>query len=163
MYIETVPNRGSPPAILLREGRREGNKVVKRTLANLAKSPAEQIEAFRALLRGQRLVPAKDLLRIERSLPHDHVEALLRAIRKLGLDTLIAPKRCRERDLVVAMIVERLIHPRSKLACTRHWKDTTLADTLSVGDAETEELYAALQAGLLHRVAFASGVGGASV
>ena len=105
MYIETVPNRGSPPAILLRDARREGKKVVKRTLANLSHWPAAQVESFRSLLRGERLVPVQDLLRIERSLPHGHVEAILETIRKLGLDSLIASKRCRERDLVLAMIV----------------------------------------------------------
>jgi transposase len=144
MYIETVPNRGSPPAILLRDAKREGKKIVKRTLANLSHWPAEQIESFRSLLRGEHLVPAKDLVRIERSLPHGHVEAILETIRKLGLDALIASKRCRERDLVLAMIVERLIHPRSKLASTRHWNDTTLAETLSVAHADVDELYAAL-------------------
>jgi transposase len=144
MYIETVPNRGSPPAILLREARRAGKKIVKRTLANLSHWPAEQIEAFRQLLRGERLVPAKDLLRIERSLPHGHVQAIVLMIQRLGLETLIGSKRCRERDLVLAMIVERLIHPRSKLANTRHWGDTTLAEEFSVADAEVDELYEAL-------------------
>jgi Transposase DDE domain len=144
MYIETVPNRGSPPAILLREARREGKKIVKRTLANLSHWPAAQIASFRALLKGERLAPVQDLVRIERSLPHGHVEAILEAVRKLGLDTLIASKRCRERDLVLAMIVERLIRPRSKLAGARHWNDTTLADALNVGGADVDELYAAL-------------------
>lgn len=144
MYIETVPNRGSPPAILLREARREGKKIVKRTLANLSHWPAEQIASFRLLLRGERLVPAGDLFRIERTLPHGHVEAILRMIERLGLETLIGSKRCRERDLVLAMIVERLIHPRSKLANTRHWGDTTLAEEFSVADAEVDELYEAL-------------------
>lgn len=144
MYIETVPNRGSPPAILLRDGRREGKKVRKRTLANLSQWPAEQIASFRALLRGERLVPVQDLLRIERSLPHGHVEIILQAIHQLGLDSLIASKRCRQRDLVVAMIVERLIHPRSKLASTRHWSDTTLAETLGLVDTDVDEVYAAL-------------------
>jgi transposase len=144
MYIETVPNRGSPPAILLRDGRREGKKVRKRTLANLSQWPAEQVASFRALLRGERLVPVQDLLRIERSLPHGHVEIILQAIHQLGLDALIASKRCRQRDLVVAMIVERLIHPRSKLASTRHWNDTTLADALGLVDTDVDEVYAAL-------------------
>jgi len=144
MYIETVPNRGSPPAILLREARREGKKIVKRTLANLSHWPAEQIASFRLLLRGERLVPAGDLFRIERTLPHGHVEAILRMIERLNLDGLIGSKRCRERDLVLAMIVERLIHPRSKLANTRHWSDTTLAEEFSVADADVDELYGAL-------------------
>ena len=144
MYIETIPNRGSPPAVLLREARRQGKKIVKRTLSNLSHWPAEQIESFRRLLRGERLVPAGELFRIERSLPHGHVQAILRMIAKLGLDTLLASKRCRERDLVLAMIVERLIHPRSKLANTRHWNDTTLAEEFSVANVDVDEVYAAL-------------------
>ena len=144
MYIETIPNRGSPPAVLLREARRQGKRIVKRTLSNLSHWPAEQIESFRRLLRGERLVPAGELFRIERSLPHGHVQAILRMIAKLGLDTLIASKRCRERDLVLAMIVERLIHPRSKLANTRHWNDTTLAEEFSVANVDVDEVYAAL-------------------
>jgi len=150
MYIETVPNRSSPPAILLREARREGKKIVKRTLANLSHWPGEQVEAFRLLLRGERLVPAGELFRIQRALPHGHVEALLRMIGKLGLDTAIASKRCRERDLVLAMIVERLIHPRSKLANTRHWSDTSLSEELSVANVDVDEVYDALD-WLLHR------------
>ena len=150
MYIETVPNRSSPPAILLREARREGKKIVKRTLANLSHWPGEQVEAFRLLLRGERLVPAGELFRVERTLLHGHVEAILRMIEKLGLDTVIGSKRCRERDLILAMIVERLIHPRSKLANTRHWNDTTLSEELSVANVDVDELYDALD-WLLHR------------
>ena len=144
MYVETVPNRNSRPAILLREARREGQKVRKRTLANLTGWPADQIEAFRRLLKGEKLVPAGERLTIEHSKPHGHVEAVLLAIRKLGLEALIAAKRCRERDLVVAMIAECLIHPCSKLASTRHWNDTTLAEELGVADAKVDELYDAL-------------------
>jgi transposase len=144
MYIETVPNRGSPPAILLRVAEREGKKVIKRTLANLSHWPAEQVQAFRLLLQGKRLVPAEDLFCIEQSWPHGHVEAILRMIDKLQLDTLLGSKRSRGRDLVLAMIVERLISPRSKLANTRHWNDTTLAEELSVADTDVDELYEAL-------------------
>ena len=144
MYIETIPNRGSQPAVLLREARRDGKKIVKRTLANLSHWPAEQIASFRLLLQGERLVLARELFRIERTLPHGHVEAILRMIERLGLGTLISSKRCRQRDLVLAMVVDRLIHPRSKLANTRHWNDTTLAEELSVGNADVDELYNAL-------------------
>src|ERR1700675_1974439 len=104
MYIETVPNRTSPPAILLREGWREGNKTRKRTLANLSDWPKEKIETFRRLLRDEPLVSPQDLLATQKTLPHGHVEALLLAIRKLGLDAMISAKPCRERDLVLAMI-----------------------------------------------------------
>ena len=145
MYIERVPNRNSKPAILLRESRREGKRVRKRTLANLSHWPEEKIEAFRRLLRGERLVPAGEAFVIKRSLPHGHVRAVLGTLKKLGLDRMIASKRCRKRDLVVAMIVERLLHPGSKLANTRTWSTSTLAEELDVADAEVDEVYAALE------------------
>jgi transposase len=144
MYIETVPNRNSPPAILLREGWREGNKTRKRTLANLSDWPQEKIETFRRLLRDEPLVSPHDLLTTQKTLPHGHVEALLRAIRRLGLDSMVSAKPCRERDLVLAMIVERLLHPCSKLATTRQWHSTTLAEELGVSQATEDELYQAM-------------------
>ena len=144
MYVDTVRNRNSRPAILLREGHREGKMVRKRTLANLSHWPADQVESLRRVLRGEKLVPIGEVLVIERAKPHGHVEAILRALRKLGLERLLGTKRGRERDLVVAMIAERLIHPCSKLASTRHWNDTTLAEELDVADADVDELYDAL-------------------
>jgi len=135
MYIATVPNRNSPPAILLREGWREGNKTRQRTLANLSHWPQEKIETFRRLLHDEPLVSPQDLLSTQKTLPHGHVEALLLALRKLGLDSMISAQRCRERDLVLAMIVERLLDPCSKLATTRQWHSTTLAEELGVGEA----------------------------
>ena len=144
MYIETVPNRNSPPAILLREGWREGKKTHKRTLANLSHWPQQKIETFRRLLQDEPLVSPQDLLSTHQTLPHGHVEAILGAIRKLGLDSILAAKRCRERDLVMAMIAERLLHPASKLATTRLWHTTTLAEELGVGDATEDDLYQAM-------------------
>ena len=144
MYIETVPNRNSPPAILLREGWREGQKTRKRTLANLSDWPQPQIESLRRVLRGETLVSPKDLLNTAHTSPHGHVEAILAMIRQLDLDTLISSKRCRERDLVVAMIVQRLISPSSKLATTREWSTTTLAEELGVQGASEDDLYAAM-------------------
>jgi len=144
MYIETVPNRGSPPAILLREGWREGKKTRKRTLANLSAWPAHKIETLRRLLRDEVLVSPMELFVSERTLPHGHVEAVLGTIRKIGLETVIAAKRSRERDLVVAMIAERLLHPCSKLATTRLWHTTTLAEDLAVENADEDDLYAAM-------------------
>jgi transposase len=144
MYIERVPNRNSPPAILLREGWREGKKTRKRTLANLSDWPDHKIETLRRLLRDEILVSPNELFRVERSVPHGHVEVVLGTMRKLGLDSAIAAKRCRERDLVLAMIAERLIHPCSKLATTRLWHTTTLAEELSVVDADVDELYDAM-------------------
>jgi transposase len=144
MYIETVPNRNSPPAILLRQGWREGKKTRKRTLANLSDWPPDQIESLRRVLRGETMVSPQDLLTTAHTSPHGHVEALLAMIRRLGLETVIASKRRRERDLIVAMIVQRLIDPCSKLATTRAWHTTTLAEELGVADATEDELYAAL-------------------
>ena len=144
MYIETVPNRSSPPAVLLREGWREGSKTRKRTLANLSHWPKQKIDTFRRLLQDEPLVSPQDLLSIRKTLPHGHVEAILAAVRKLGLDSMLAAKRCRERDLVVAMIAARLLHPCSKLATTREWHTTTLAEELSVADATEDELYRAM-------------------
>ena len=144
MYIDIVPNRGSRPTVLLREGWREGGRVRKRTLANLTGWPEAKVEALRAVLSGRQMVPKDEFYSVERSLPHGHVEAVLGTIRKLGLDNLIASRRCRERDLVVAMIAQRVIDPCSKLATTRQWHDTTLAGELGVEDADEDELYGAL-------------------
>ena len=144
MYIETVPNRNSPPAILLREGWREGKKTRKRTLANLSSWPKHKIETLRKLLRDEVLVSPSDLFTTERTLPHGHVDAVLGTIHKIGLDIAISAKRCRQRDLVLAMIAERLLYPCSKLATTRMWHTTTLAEELSVEDADENDLYEAM-------------------
>jgi transposase len=144
MYIDVVPNRNSPPAILLREAWREGNKTHKRTLANLSDWPAEKIEIFRRMLRDEALVSPQDLLATEKSLPHGHVEAILKMIDRLKLDQVISSVPCRERDLVLAMIVQRLIDPCSKLATTRQWHSTTLAEEMGVADATEDDLYAAM-------------------
>jgi transposase len=144
MYIESVPNRGSPPAILLREGWRDGKKTYKRTLANLSAWPPHKIDLFRRVLRDELLVSPAALFETERTLPHGHVEAVLGTIKTLGLETVLAAKRSRERDLVVAMIAERLLHPCSKLATTRLWHTTTLAEELGVEDADEDDLYAAM-------------------
>lgn len=144
MYVESIPNRHSPPAILLREAWRERGRVRKRTLANLTDWPPSRVEALRRVLRDEPLVRADELFTVETSLPHGHVEAVLGLIRRVGLDTLIATKRSRARDLVLAMIVERLLHPCSKLATTRLWSTTTLGERLGVADADVDELYAAL-------------------
>ncbi len=144
MYIESIPNRNSRPAILLREAWREGKKIKKKTVANLTDWPEEKIELLRRVLKGESLVSPKEAFKVEQSLPHGHVEAILGTIKKLGLDTVIASKPGRERDLVIAMIVERLIHPSSKLATTRLWHTTSVAEELSVADADEDELYDAL-------------------
>lgn len=144
MYIDVVPNRNSRPAVLLREAWREGKKVKRRTVANLTNWPEEKVEALRRVLRGETVVTPKEAFHIERSLAHGHVEAVLGTIRKIGLDTVIASKRSRERDLVIAMIAERLLHPSSKLATTRLMHTTTLAEELTVTDADEDDLYRAM-------------------
>jgi transposase len=144
MHIDIVPNRNSRPAILLRESWRENGKVMKRTLANISDWPPAQVAALRRVLKNEPLVSPREVFSIERSLPHGHVEVILEMIRLIGLDKMIASRRTRERDLVLAMIVERLIAPSSKLATTRLWHSTTLAQLLNVDDADEDELYAAM-------------------
>lgn len=144
MYVAVVPNRNSPPAILLREGWREGNKTRQRTLANLSDWPPEKIELLRRLLRDEALVSPQDLFTTQKTLPHGHVAAILEMMAKLKLDQMLCSQRCRERDLVLAMIVERLIDPCSKLATTRQWHSTTLAEELGVAEATEDDLYQAM-------------------
>jgi hypothetical protein len=146
MYIDLVPNRGSKPAILLRESIREGKRIRKRTVANLSALTLEQAEAIRCVLKGEGLAPvAGGSLECLRSLAHGHVEAVLTAMRRLGFDKLIDGKPSRERDLVTAMVAGRIIAPEaSKLAMTHAWADTTLAEELGVADAQEDELYAAM-------------------
>ncbi|RLC34351.1 MAG: IS1634 family transposase [Candidatus Nealsonbacteria bacterium] len=144
MYIETVPNRDSPPAILLRESWREGKKTKKRTIANLTNWPDELITSFRKLLQGAVAVHPKDLFSVERSVPHGHVKAILGMMHQLKLDILIASKPCRERDLTLGMIAEQILHPTSKLGFTRIWNTTTLPEELDISDADEDDLYAAM-------------------
>ena len=148
MYVETIPNRSSPPAILLRESTREEGKVRKRTLANLSDWPSAKIQALRRVLRGDTTLgqgaSGADALTITASLPHGQVKAVLGTIRKLGLDTLIASRRCRQRDLALAMIVARILFPASKLDTAARWGHSTLATELGVGDADEQELYQSL-------------------
>lgn len=144
MYIDIVPNRNSPPAILLREAYRENGIGAKRTMGNISSLPMDQVEMIREVLRGKQLLPVDQIFEVQESLPHGHVEAVLAMIKKLGLDQIIASKPCRERDLVVAMIVEQILYSSSKLADTRLWHTCTLAEELNVSDADENELYAAM-------------------
>jgi transposase len=149
MYIETVPNRNSPPAILLRESWREGKKTRKRTLANLSKWSEDKIDTLRAALKGGVVIgDLKSSFVTVRNLLHGHVAAALGTLRKLGLDTLIASKRSRERDLVLAMIVGRIIAPGSKLSLARGLGAETcissLGHVLDIDDADQDELYGAM-------------------
>jgi transposase len=148
MYVAKVPNRNSPPAFLIRESYREGGKSKSRTLANITHWEPERIEALSQLLKGKLPVGEEERFEIIRSLPHGHVAAVVGTGRKLGLERLLYSRRCRERDLVVAMIVARILEPASKLATARSLsKDTltmSLGECLGVEDANEDELYAAL-------------------
>src|SRR5512142_609194 len=126
---------------LLRRSIRKGKTVTHETLGNLSDLPIHVIDLISRSLKGETFVPAAEAFRITRSLPHGHVDAVLTMIRKRGVEDLIASEPSRRRDLVIAMIAERLLFPSSKLANTRHWHDTTLAEELGVGDATEDQLY----------------------
>ena len=144
MHIDVVPNRNSRPAYLLRESYREGKKVKKRTLANLSSLSDEQLAAIRAILQGKVLQPVESLFEVVASRPQGHVEAVRVAMSKLGLPALLAARPSRERNLVLAMIAARILAPQTKLATTRWWHTTTLAEDFGVADADEDELYAAM-------------------
>src|SRR3954452_7769243 len=138
---------------LLRRSIRKGKAVTHETLGNLSHLPDHLIEIINRSLKGETFVPAAETFRITRSSPHGHVDAVLTMIRKLGVEELIASRRSRRRDLVIAMIAERLLFPSSKLAHTRHWHDTTLAEELDIADAIEDHLYDAMDWLLLRQEA----------
>jgi transposase len=144
MHVHVVPNRGSPPTVLLRESYREGSKVGKRTLANLSSLSAAQIEAIRAALRGESFVSPEQAFEAVRSPAHGHVQAVALTLQRLDFASLLASKHCRERDLVLAMVASRIVAPHTKLATTRWWHTTTLAEDFGVADADEDDLYAAM-------------------
>ena len=149
MYIESVPNRNSPPAILLRESFREDGKVRKRTLANLSKWPSTLVKGLKILLKGGRAVARlEDAFHIARSLPHGHVAAVLGTLKKLRLDRSIAGTASPERQRVIALIAARILDPGSKLATARGLAQATardsLAETLDIEDTDEDDLYAAM-------------------
>jgi hypothetical protein len=149
MYVATVPNRGSPPAVLLRESYREGGKVKNRTLANLSHWPEHKVEALRQALKGT--APVGDLassFEIARSLPHGHIAAVLGTLRRLGLEELLHPEPSRHRDLVTAMVVAQVIDPASKLATSRGLRQesasSSLGEVLGVSSCDEDDLYEAM-------------------
>jgi transposase len=149
MYIESVPNRNSPPAILLRESYRQDGKVRKRTLCNLSHWPTAHVEGLRGVLKGGTVIPAeRDALTVTRSLPHGHVAAALGTARRIGLDRILGPDGNRCRDLVLALLVGRILDPVSKLAAARALSPATasssLGEALGLGEVDDDELYAAL-------------------
>jgi len=148
MYVAKVPNRSSPPAFLLRESYRDGGQVKSRTLANLSHLPREQIESLRRVLKGETLVPGEALFEIARSLPHGHVAAVLGTLRRLRLDRVLGARASRQRDLVCAMIVARILQPQSKLATARSLNtqtaSTSLGTCLGLEDSSEDDFYAAM-------------------
>ena len=144
MYIATIPNRGSPPAILLRRGYREGGQVRNQTLANLSQWPARKVDLLRRLLRDEPLAGVDELFEAVASPHHGHVLAVRTAMQRLGFDALLAARPSRERQLVVALVAARILEPDSKLATTRWWHTTTLPALLEVADADEDDLYAAM-------------------
>src|SRR5512132_2330730 len=149
MYVARVPNRGSPPAVLLRESYREGGRVRNRTLANLSGWPEAKVDALARVLKGQQPAAALEgAFEVTRSLPHGHVAAVLGTLRELGLEELIDPVWCRQRDLVTAMAVAQVIEPDSKLAIARGLRAQTatssLGEVLGVTSCDEDDLYAAM-------------------
>lgn len=151
MYIERVPNRNSPPAVLLRESYREGDQVKKRTLANLSKLPEDVVENMKLALKGGQISIEEGMpsnFEVIRSLPHGHVAAILEKMKKLGLSQIISKQSSRKKNLVLAMIVARIINPKSKLATCRGFNHQTcsnsLGQLLNLENAKSDELYEAL-------------------
>jgi len=158
MYVAVVPNRNSPPAILLRESYRLNGKVKSRTLANISHLASHQVDALRVALTGSlptSSTPLPDAFHISRSLPHGHVAAVLGSVRKLHLDSFLDPTPSRQRDLIVAMIVARIIDPASKLATARGLHSDTLhhslGEVLHLDSADESELYEAMDGLLPHQ------------
>ena len=148
MYVTVVPNRSSPPAVLLRESFREGAKVRTRTLANLTHWPDAKVEALKRVLRGETLVTPADRFEIERALPHGHVAAVLGTVRAVGLDRLLPRRPERLAKLALALIVARVVEPATKLATARQLSEATashsLGALLGLGAVDEDELYRAL-------------------
>jgi len=144
MHIDVVPNRGARPAYLLRESYREGARVRKRTLANLSSLSAAQILAIRAVLRGEPVSPVAGQFEAIASRAHGHVQAVRVAMQRLGLEALLAARPLRQRALVSAMVAARIVAPHTKLATTRWWHTSTLAEDFGVQDASENDLYAAM-------------------
>jgi transposase len=151
MHIDAVPNREARPTYLLRESFREGKRVRKRTLANLSALSDEQIEAIRRVLRGETLCAPAALFEVVGSRPHGHVQAVAVAMQRLQIERLLAARPSRQRDVVCAMIAARVLAPQTKLATTRWWHTTTLADEFGVAQADEDDLYAAMDWLLAHQ------------
>jgi hypothetical protein len=128
MYVAQIPNHGSSSTYLLCESYCEDGKVKTRAIGNITSLGLEKISLTAHIPKGKKLLPAEDAFKIICSRPHGHVDAILRVIRQLGLEQMILREPCRQRDLVLAMIVQRIIAPHSKLGTTREWNNTTLSE-----------------------------------
>ncbi|MBM3695945.1 MAG: IS1634 family transposase [Actinobacteria bacterium] len=150
MYVARIPNRGSPPAILLREGYREGGKVKSRTLANLTRWAPEKVTALEAVLKGVAVaaVPLEDAFEVLRSRPHGHVAAVVGTLRRIGVETVLDRAPSRLRDLCVGLIAARVFAPGSKLALARalapQAMTSSLGEVLGIASADEDDLYAAM-------------------
>lgn len=144
MHIDVVPNRNSRPAYLLRESYRDGSRVRKRTLANLSALNDEQIAAIRAVLRGEPLRPVGSLFEVTASRAHGHVRAISVAMQRLGFAQLLSARPCAERERVCALVAARVLAPHTKLATTRWWHTTTLAEQFGVTETDADDLYQAM-------------------
>ncbi len=144
MYVDVVPNRNSPPAILLRESFREDGKIRKRTIANLSSLSMAQVEGLRLVLKGRPLAPVDELFDVVSSRHHGHAAAVTQAMKRLKFSTLLGAKRSRERQLVMAMVAARVLDPRSKLATATCWGNTTVPELLDAEDTNENELYQAM-------------------
>ena len=148
MFVATVPNRSSPPAILIRESYREGDKVKSRTLANITKLPPNAIEAVRRTLKGEQLVSSDDAFEILRTRPHGHVAAVVGTMHKLGIPELLSTRKHAKRQLALAMIAGRILDPCSKLATAQKVDpdalSSSLGEVLGVEGADADNLYEAL-------------------
>jgi hypothetical protein len=164
MYVDVVPNRSSPPAVLLRQAIREGKKIRKFTVANLSDWPEEQVSSLRLSLKGESLVALNQAFTIARSLPHGHVAAALGTLCRLGLERIVNRESCRERDLVVAMVVVRILEPASKLATVWGLEAETASSSsgscLGLETVSEDEFYRAMGRGGFRREHWTSEDGG---
>ena len=144
MYLAKIPNRKSKPTYLLRESYRENGKVKTRTRGNVTGLPDDMLDAIRDILAGKKMVPVDSAIETVSTLPAGHVRAVLGTMKKLGIKKLLSSRPSRERDLVMGMMAQRILHPGSKLSAVNMWNASTLAGELGIEDATVEELYRAL-------------------
>lgn len=148
MYVETIPNRGSRPTVLVREAWRDGKQIRRRTVGNITALPEDQIEQIRRTLKGEQLVSSDDAFEIVRARPHGHVAAVVGTMLRLGMPELLSTRKHPKRQLVLAMITARILDPSSKLATAQQLDCDTLSsslgEVLGVGGADTDDLYEAL-------------------